>query len=415
MHAQRSPQNYEIGEWIVLDLPEDNAYTSLLRTLHRQFPHDTQTVAESSTFVSGLLPTLESPPQTPSWSPKYQQSQSSTHPRISTPSQSRKPGLPKSNALGAMPFPEWRTELVRRARRAGLGHIGGAMGCVLHALDPLSASDESMHIHDDDDDSKIEVSTVREDSEIVAFQVDDDDGDNDHDDGCDDDDDGDGVDFGGIDSDGDSDSSQVEWEGWMADLHRQARIVRAAPSIATTASDEIPADLNRLHLEPSATVRSPSWTSAISPSVHTHTTLSSPSSNESLYNRHSRRVDSTRRPSMPSISIFANAHSRQDGSSSTANSHSRQSSSLSQRPSMPSLGRAASVSVLKKEKGKQKEEDSAFVRKDKDKKKKHRLSNPLPLEEPQEGSSSKKKTGFSGRMEKIISGLDPTLDFVDAR
>ncbi|KAF9029568.1 hypothetical protein BDZ89DRAFT_1159794 [Hymenopellis radicata] len=394
MHAQNvvpSPQNYEIGEWIVLDLPEDNAYTSLLRTLHRQFPHDTQTIAESSTFVSGLLPTLESPPQTPSWSPKYQQSQSSTHPTISTPSQSGKPGLPKSNALGAMPFPEWRTELVKRARRAGLGHIGDAMGCVLHALDPPSACNESMRT--DDDETKVEVSTVREDedSATVALQVDDDNddgdnGDDDHDDGYGCDDDGDGVDFDGIDSDGDSDSSQVEWEGWMADLHRQARIVRAAPSFATTtASDDITTlstDLHRLYLEPSGTVRSsPSWTTTISPhSVHTHTTLSSPSSNESLYNRHSRRVDSTRRPSMPSISIFANAHSRQDGSSSTA--HSRQSSSLSQRPSMPSLGRAASVSVLKREKGKQREEDSVSAKKDKDRKKKHRLSNPCPRRAP---------------------------------
>lgn len=196
-------------------------------------------------------------------------------------------------------------------------------------------------------------------------------------------------------SDSDSDSSQVEWEGWMADLHRQARVLRNAPrspGVMDMGFSNLSLDMQRHHMEP---------TGRVVPSIASPgTTLSSPSSNESLYRRSLRGAEQ-RRPSMPTIHLFSAGPS-----SPGSTTHSRHPSSLSQRPSMPSLGRAASVNVLKKDKGKQREDESG------QKRKKDRLASPPP---EVDGVPVKKKSGLARGMEKIVRGLDPTLDFVDAR
>ncbi|SJL12721.1 uncharacterized protein ARMOST_16152 [Armillaria ostoyae] len=89
----------EIGEWIVLDLLEDSGHLSLLRTLHRLFPQEHLSICEASTFVSSLLPSLDS---------------------SSTP-------IPLTPPPTALAFPEW-------PRKAGMGNNGGAIGCLMWDL-----------------------------------------------------------------------------------------------------------------------------------------------------------------------------------------------------------------------------------------------------------------------------------------
>ncbi|KIY69022.1 hypothetical protein CYLTODRAFT_442992 [Cylindrobasidium torrendii FP15055 ss-10] len=341
-------QAKEIGEWIVLDLPDDNAYTSLLRTLHRLFPHDTQSISHSSTFVSGLLPALESPPKTPKARPR------------SMAFDPKHQNLPRANPLGAMPFPEWRTELFRRARKVGLGNITHSLGGVLSAMDlppPPPSSDidsehkieiSSVRIEDDDDEDAPEPPTTPSDGGDMSAL---------------------------LESSSDSDDSQVEWEGWMADLHRQAR---QPPIAEPNAILNVALDVPRQNFEPTAQV------------------LTSPSSHESLYRR-SLRAAEQRRPSMPTI-LFAPEPSG-------SHTHTRQASSLSQRPSMPSLGRTTSISAMKREKEKDKKKSS---------KKGKERERPMSAE-ANPAVVAKKRSGLARGVEKIVRGLDPTLDFVDTR
>ncbi|KAK0232009.1 hypothetical protein EDD85DRAFT_792919 [Armillaria nabsnona] len=92
----------EIGEWIVLDLLEDSRHLS---------------VCEASTFVSSLLPLLDSScmpiPLTPP------PTSISAHPS------SLHPSLPHN--YGALAFPEW-------PRKAGMGSNGGVIRCLMWGL-----------------------------------------------------------------------------------------------------------------------------------------------------------------------------------------------------------------------------------------------------------------------------------------
>ncbi|KAK0199401.1 hypothetical protein DFS33DRAFT_1368010 [Desarmillaria ectypa] len=284
----------EIGEWIVLDLLEDSGYLSLLRTLHRLFPHEHLSICEASTFVSTLLPSLNSPstPVPPTPPP----TSASTHPTSLLPS------LPHN--YGALAFPEWRTELVHRARKAGIGNIGGAMGCLMWGL-----------VH------------AREEEEVEEDESD--------------------------------TGSLAEWDGWMVDLPRQANAMKEReqePANGDEYDDEDEDDgdyyqeqSERMALEPSAVVTS------VLPFASPATTppLSSPSSAESLY----------RRSGALNVNVLVDSHGRElrHSRSDEPQLHEQ---GPARRPSMPSLlfggtGVGRSGSVLRKGKGKERKKDRA--------------------------------------------------------
>ncbi|PBL04417.1 hypothetical protein ARMGADRAFT_1158223 [Armillaria gallica] len=325
----------EIGEWIVLDLLEDSGYLSLLRTLHRLFPHEHLSVCEASTFVSSLLPSLDSP-STPI-PPTPPPTSTSTHPSSLLPS------LPHN--YGALAFPEWRTELVHRARKAGMGNIGGAMGCLMWGLAHMREEEEE--VEEDESDT----------------------------------------------------GSLAEWDGWMVDLARQATAMKERekePANDEDYEDEEEDDADyyqeqsdRMALEPSGVVTS------VPPFASPATTppLSSPSSSESLY----------RRSGALNVNVLVDGHGRElrHSRSDEPQLHEQ---GPARRPSMPSLlfggssvGRSSSV--LRKGKGKEKRKDRARS---------------IHHDESAE-MDGKKKSGLARGMEKLVRGLDPTLDFVDPR
>ncbi|KAF7374419.1 hypothetical protein MSAN_00326000 [Mycena sanguinolenta] len=110
-------------EYLILDLKDDAAYVSLLRVLHRH-------ALPRSTFVDKLPVGIAESPQSAlpdnevaddDALPSQQQPPSAAHLRIPL----------RGLSLGALPFPEWRTNVLQRARRAGLGRIDKAVEWVL--------------------------------------------------------------------------------------------------------------------------------------------------------------------------------------------------------------------------------------------------------------------------------------------
>ncbi|KAG7089092.1 hypothetical protein E1B28_010801 [Marasmius oreades] len=155
-----SVQKPNDSEWVVLDLGDDHAYKSFLRILHRHAPYSI-----FSSFLSSLslppMPTLgASSPSTPNPTP-VQGSTPTTSPIVFAPAppdhrrrqtdyeiaaiadpaptsafkDSETFRLPQQvsglleegtkflNTFGALPYPEWRIDLVTRARKCGLGGV----------------------------------------------------------------------------------------------------------------------------------------------------------------------------------------------------------------------------------------------------------------------------------------------------
>ncbi|KAJ7656427.1 hypothetical protein DFH06DRAFT_1473648 [Mycena polygramma] len=209
-------------EFLALDLKDHSAYTSLLRVLHRHsLPRSTYT--QGLPVVSGeLFP----PPRSTHADEKEEDAEEDAPPPLRHP-----PSLahlripPRGLSLGALPFPEWRTELLQRARRAGLGRIGKAVEWVLWNGD---TAEEPAWIH---------ASPVRrrgrdrprrvprqKSTDGYASDVSGDDAEGDDEDEDDEDEDSD-----------DSSSrrglgarSETEWVGWPGDLRRQARVAQDA-------------------------------------------------------------------------------------------------------------------------------------------------------------------------------------------
>ncbi|KAK1215002.1 hypothetical protein PQX77_022413 [Marasmius sp. AFHP31] len=185
-HTRPHHQKASDSEWIVLDLGDDHAYKSFLRILHRHAPHSifssfVQSLSLSLPAIPSLPPASPTTPNptpigdgTPSPSPivfapapadprnrhRHQTSHSyeiaaigngsadgdehdeHTHPHpphshddsaVTTPRESEIFPMPNSegtkllNTFGALPYPEWRVELVTRARKSGMGGVNKAM------------------------------------------------------------------------------------------------------------------------------------------------------------------------------------------------------------------------------------------------------------------------------------------------
>ncbi|KAJ7701325.1 hypothetical protein B0H14DRAFT_3527640 [Mycena olivaceomarginata] len=198
-------------EFLAMDLKDDAAYVSLLRVLHRH-------TLPRSTFVDKLPTTTQTTPTPPAL----------RHP----PSLAHLRAPPRGLSLGALPYPEWRTGLLQRARRAGLGRIGRAVEWVLWNGNGSAAEEGEWMLEGQSPvrsrrgTGKGKGAAQRErgrgrrapkPTSTDGYDSDDEDPDP------------------GAASDGSSSSagsgrgwggarSETEWEGWMGDLRRQARV-----------------------------------------------------------------------------------------------------------------------------------------------------------------------------------------------
>ncbi|KAF9499939.1 hypothetical protein BDN71DRAFT_1502425 [Pleurotus eryngii] len=361
------------GEWIVMDAVNDDAFNSLLRIFHRIAPDPIE-----STFVPGLS-SLASASSSPRPSPTVANHVYAHHPDSPASSQvsligsttfshtaasSRGKSLRRdtqysiaTNTFGALPYPEWRVDIAVKAQKAGMGDVGRAMGWMLWGRS-LTDENDSMkaEMHSTRSSGKSKGSgpkqrkgkassrksvksthstltptpSVREPVDPYASDV-----------------------SGGVSSDesnfglhesdeSDGYNSEAEWQGWMADLHRQAQVRRLhrenqrylamhnrsdttlnlplvsggwhqSPYRDSVNSNEIPqtqAQALRLYqegrraLEPTAVVVSlapplvpttpglnaitPQHQRQLNPQPQSHPPLSSPSSSESLPNNSQR-------------------------------------------------------------------------------------------------------------------------------
>ncbi|EPQ58818.1 hypothetical protein GLOTRDRAFT_125145 [Gloeophyllum trabeum ATCC 11539] len=169
------------GAWIVLDMLDEygkcltyQAFTSLLRILHRGAPRSV-----SSSFV----PNMSTSSGEATARPSSRADQHRTVPSLG----------PLNIPAGCVPYPEWRIDLVTRARRVGMGDIGPVLEWVLLG-DRVDAKGKAKEAED----------WRRSGSWSVDGSVD--------------------VDA----AEDDDEDSEKEWEGWMGDLERQRR-ERGAP------------------------------------------------------------------------------------------------------------------------------------------------------------------------------------------
>ncbi|KAH7884681.1 hypothetical protein F5I97DRAFT_1929521 [Phlebopus sp. FC_14] len=159
------------GEWVVLDMLDDHAFSSILRILHRYAPHPISSSFLPSSSIITVANNYDSP------EPSLENTPVAYSPQYDT-----------------IPYPEWRINAVENARRAGMGDVGRPMAWVLWAerglSSPLTGSTEKQR-------RKISQDVRR----LVSPDIYDRENDS--------------------DSDGDS---EIEWEGWMRDLERQGRV-----------------------------------------------------------------------------------------------------------------------------------------------------------------------------------------------
>ncbi|KAJ7825748.1 hypothetical protein B0H14DRAFT_3725899 [Mycena olivaceomarginata] len=221
-------------EFLAMDLKDDAAYVSLLRVLHRH-------TLPRSTFVDKLpVGTADFLPSShPHASPFAHHPHPDDDADDPTPPALRHPpslahlrAPPRGLSLGALPYPEWRTGLLQRARRAGLGRIGRAVEWVLWNGNGSAAEEGEWMLEGQSPvrsrrgTGKGKGAAQRErgrgrrapkPTSTDGYDSDDEDPDP------------------GAASDGSSSSagsgrgwggarSETEWEGWMGDLRRQARV-----------------------------------------------------------------------------------------------------------------------------------------------------------------------------------------------
>ncbi|KAI0045232.1 hypothetical protein FA95DRAFT_1607857 [Auriscalpium vulgare] len=165
------------GIWLILDMINEAAQSNFLRILHR-FGSDSVT----STFIPAyLLPNAAFP---------YVSSSSSSSSYGHDP---RRPPFP---------YPEWRTEVAKRAHVAGLGGVGSALSWIIGGGGAADSSVPGRRKHD------FAASTPRRGSSSEAS------GSNGH----------------GYEPDADEDDDfsdcELEWDGWMRDLARQTRATK---------------------------------------------------------------------------------------------------------------------------------------------------------------------------------------------
>ncbi|KAJ7073438.1 hypothetical protein B0H15DRAFT_1027473 [Mycena belliarum] len=233
-------------EYLAIDLKDDSAYVSLLRVLHRHaLPSSTFAAALPVGAGEAVLPTGgdsdtdgehdEAPPPL-----RHPQSLANLH------LHARVHG---GRVLGAMPFPEWRTDVLARARHAGMGRIGRAVERMMWNAEGAVGSDWAVQaanggvigVEGEGDtwwgrngkgDNLNSRRGRRRKRELLPGSMD----------GYDSDVSGDEEPSDAeaeLQSDSDSSDeggrrgrtggrSETEWEGWMGDLRRQAREKKAA-------------------------------------------------------------------------------------------------------------------------------------------------------------------------------------------
>lgn len=95
------------GEWLVLDLLDDHAFSNILRILHRYTSHP---------ISSSFLPTSSIITVANYWN------------NVSSPALTP---FVYSSPYDSLPYPEWRTKTVETARKAGMGDVGRPLAFVL--------------------------------------------------------------------------------------------------------------------------------------------------------------------------------------------------------------------------------------------------------------------------------------------
>ncbi|KAF7310002.1 hypothetical protein MIND_00373000 [Mycena indigotica] len=221
-------------EFLAFDLKDDMNYVSLLRVLHRQS-------MPASTFVQSLpVGTNEQPD-----SPSSQNLSSEDRSGDDAPILRHPPSLAIlhvsrsfTSSLGALPFPEWRNALLRKAQRAGLGRIGSAIEWLIANEDILlnDGDSASFWYHHDSPvrtrkrkgkgkSTAKDKGKAREEIVQIRRQPT-------SQDGYDSDVSGDAdASYSFSDSSDDNSSnsghkSEMEWVGWMGDLRRQRRVAK---------------------------------------------------------------------------------------------------------------------------------------------------------------------------------------------
>ncbi|KAG2157923.1 uncharacterized protein EDB93DRAFT_1238284 [Suillus bovinus] len=158
------------GEWLVLDLLDDHAFSNILRILHRYTSHP---------ISSSFLPTSSIITVANYWN------------NVSSPALTP---FVYSSPYDSLPYPEWRTKTVETARKAGMGDVGKPLALVLRSEN--TCRDTSLH---DIRSPRFTFSQgMSHKSSISSFAP--------HSDSESDEIDG---------------ESEMEWEGWMRDLERQ--------------------------------------------------------------------------------------------------------------------------------------------------------------------------------------------------
>lgn len=269
-HGQQTKQEQERKdeqreEWIALDMVTDNAFSSILRILHR---HSPPSLSSSFTPSHRVIdsPTSHQPniPHNPKLSPvedihhgpkeqvapsdtddvgryaatakKPTKSNKAIHPPILESLAARTSANYATQPLYvALPYPEWRLELVNRARRAGLKEIGRPLDLALHGwgreFEEMAAAarerklEKEQEIEREKKKKRMSASTIKRVSRVIGGSDADDD----------DDEDGDEEeDMGKTQLDSDSEEeSDTEWLAWMADLARQFHVQQSQMAVAS--------------------------------------------------------------------------------------------------------------------------------------------------------------------------------------
>ncbi|KAH6901832.1 hypothetical protein BKA70DRAFT_1307578 [Coprinopsis sp. MPI-PUGE-AT-0042] len=271
------------GQWIIMDVGSDAAYHSLLRVLHRTIeepllssflqslpslftatPAATPVAATneqmfpppSSSQVNNPSPSSSvrarsrsDPAQTllqPPGSATAATFRDDTSPTLATPRPYESSALARTRKmLGTVPYPEWRLRTVNRARRASMGVIG----------QPLEALSMTMGHHPDGEFLRFDPTLVDQAS-IDPFVTKIPQSDRDSEGTGDDADDvhADQGFFGLDHDDYEKNGSDMEWQGWTADISRQVRVAKEAiskqsipdqtssPTISEFSSEDEPSD-----------------------------------------------------------------------------------------------------------------------------------------------------------------------------
>ncbi|KAG2756625.1 hypothetical protein P692DRAFT_20766288 [Suillus brevipes Sb2] len=161
------------GEWLVLDLLDDHAFSNILRILHRYTSHP---------ISSSFLPTSSIITVANYWN------------NVSSPALTP---FVYSSPYDSLPYPEWRTKTVETARKAGMGDVGKPLAFVLWSEN----SRQESSLHDIRNPRFAFSQGLSHKSSISSFAQ------------C--------LDSESGEIDGES---EMEWEGWMRDLERQGSV-----------------------------------------------------------------------------------------------------------------------------------------------------------------------------------------------